>query len=65
MMFRPKAKNAIGKLVGKGKYKAPVLQITLEHGDIVIMHGELIQKLYEVSLRLIRAFDGSERRGKY
>ena len=29
--------------------KGAVLQFTLEHGDIVIMHGEKIQKLYEVS----------------
>ncbi|KAG0650338.1 hypothetical protein D0Z07_3006 [Hyphodiscus hymeniophilus] len=50
MMFRPKAKSAIGKLVAKARTtKPPVLQITLSHGDIVVMDGEKIQKLYEVS----------------
>ena len=40
MMFRPKAK--------KPTELPAVLCITLRHGDIVVMHGTRIQKLYEV-----------------
>ena len=50
MLFRPKANNTIGKT--EAKEKPAVLQFTLEHGDIVIMHGPKIQKFYEVSYPL-------------
>jgi alkylated DNA repair dioxygenase AlkB len=56
MSFRPKAKGAVGcfrgtdQTTGKGGRKKQVmLSITLNHGDIVIMHGRDIQKYYEVS----------------
>jgi hypothetical protein len=53
MSFRPKAKSSIGGLTAKkGSKKVekpPVLWFTLDHGDIVVMHGREIQKFYEVS----------------
>jgi hypothetical protein len=53
MSFRPKAKSSIGGLPAKkGSKKVekpPVLWFTLDHGDIVVMHGREIQKFYEVS----------------
>jgi alkylated DNA repair dioxygenase AlkB len=55
MSFRPKAKSSIGGQTSKkvnGSRKAekpPVLSITLEHGDIIVMHGCKIQQFYEVS----------------
>lgn len=64
MNFRPKKKAHIPSLDegtvrnrGRGKgltnsaegSKPVVLSIQLEHGDIVIMHGREIQKLFEVS----------------
>lgn len=57
MSFRPKAKSAVGTFrggeieIGKGgKTKPRCLSVRLQHGDIVVMHGSLIQKYYEVSL---------------
>jgi alkylated DNA repair dioxygenase AlkB len=56
MNFRPKKKTNIPSLDegnARGKKdkteKSSILSIKLEHGDIVIMHGREIQKLYEVS----------------
>lgn len=51
MLFRPKANNTIGK--SEAKEKPAALQFTLEHGDIVIMHGPEIQKFYEASPLLL------------
>ena len=51
MAFRAKAKNKINvkqKATQKGD-KSDSLRITLEHGDIMVMHGSKIQQLYEVS----------------
>jgi hypothetical protein len=51
MQWRPKASvNVCGKTKtnNKRKEKKEVLKILLEHGDIMIMHGAKIQKLYEV-----------------
>ncbi len=51
MHFRAKAKNSINrstKVTQKG-LKSESLRIKLEHGDIMVMHGAKIQKLYEVS----------------
>ena len=51
MEWRPKASvNVCGKTKtnNKRKEKKEVLKILLEHGDIMIMHGAKIQKLYEV-----------------
>ncbi len=53
MHWRPKASV---KICGKTKAnnqkgeKREVLKILLEHGDIMIMHGAKIQKLYEHSV---------------
>lgn len=57
MSFRPKAKSTIASITGKGKVKASavkpaVLQLLLDHGDIMVMHGRKIQQLYEVNIRL-------------
>jgi hypothetical protein len=54
MSFRPKAKSSIEGLApknckGTASKKGVVLWITLEHGDIVVMHGRKIQQFYEVS----------------
>lgn len=52
MSFRPKSKNSLGVDGGRRNAvgtKPDVLKITLEHGDLVVMHGRDIQKLYEVS----------------
>ncbi|PVH86365.1 hypothetical protein DL98DRAFT_650378 [Cadophora sp. DSE1049] len=47
MHFRPKARTTLfGPPKAKG-VKSPVLQFTLEHGDMMVMHGCEIQKLYE------------------
>ena len=72
MKFRPKANNTLGlvnaenqtgapnrKVKKQPKEKAAVLQFTLRHGDIVIMHGPKIQKLYEVSLIFFMMFEGT------
>lgn len=40
--------GSIGKGINKSEHPA-VLSLKLEHGDIVIMHGREIQKLFEVS----------------
>ena len=52
MSFRPKARSTIGGKNSKGskKEKPAVLSITLEHGDIIVMHGRKIQQFYEASL---------------
>jgi hypothetical protein len=48
MRFRPKAKSNIGEKGTNSKgTRKDVLRILLQHGDIVIMHGTLIQKHYE------------------
>ncbi|TAQ86624.1 hypothetical protein B7494_g5055 [Chlorociboria aeruginascens] len=50
MCFRPKARSGIGSTIGKRNAKGlkpDVLRITLEHGDIMVMHGPKIQQLYE------------------
>ncbi|KAI0130179.1 hypothetical protein BJ170DRAFT_720338 [Xylariales sp. AK1849] len=48
MRFRPKKKTTIGT-VGNNKelLRMPVVSFTLNHGDIVIMHGTEIHKFYE------------------
>ncbi|KAH7390120.1 hypothetical protein BKA64DRAFT_747262 [Cadophora sp. MPI-SDFR-AT-0126] len=47
MHFRPKAKTTLfGPYKARG-VKSPVLQFTLEHGDMMVMHGSKIQELYE------------------
>jgi alkylated DNA repair dioxygenase AlkB len=49
MSFRPKAKVALGPAAKNQKgNKGDVLKIVLQHGDLVVMHGSTIQKLYEV-----------------
>lgn len=55
MSFRPKARSTIGGKIGKGskKEKPAVLSITLEHGDIIVMHGRKIQQFYEASLTFV------------
>ena len=49
MRFRPKKNSSVGvasnNLQGT---KLDVLKITLQHGDIMVMHGREIQKHYEV-----------------
>lgn len=48
MALRPKAKAAIGVASRNAKgTKNPVLRVTLDHGDMVIMHGSGVQKYYE------------------
>lgn len=48
MNLRPKPKSNIGPASKNAKgTKKPVLRMALNHGDIVIMHGAGIQKLYE------------------
>ncbi|RFU26389.1 hypothetical protein B7463_g9945, partial [Scytalidium lignicola] len=50
MSFRPKARNSLGLNSGRRNAagtKPDALKITLEHGDLVVMHGRDIQKLYE------------------
>lgn len=54
MTFRPKAKANIASISATSKakeksVKPAVLQILLEHGDIMVMHGRKIQQFYEVS----------------
>ena len=50
MKWRPKGKaNVAGPSVSGRKTKKDVLKIVLQHGDIMLMHGEGIQQLYEVS----------------
>ncbi|KAK4229938.1 hypothetical protein QBC38DRAFT_69141 [Podospora fimiseda] len=50
MRFRPKAKTGfqlpVGKDRGKTAYKE-VLEVCMRHGDIMVMSGTQIQKLYE------------------
>ncbi|KFY32355.1 hypothetical protein V493_00282 [Pseudogymnoascus sp. VKM F-4281 (FW-2241)] len=48
MSLRPKAKAAVGITSRNAKgTKAPILRVTLEHGDMVIMHGSGVQQYYE------------------
>lgn len=48
MALRPKAKAAIGVASRNAKGTKPaVLRVTLEHGDMVIMHGSGVQQYYE------------------
>lgn len=55
MSFRPKAKVPIGARSKNFKGTKPdVMRIVLDHGDIIIMHGSEIQKLYEVRASFIR-----------
>jgi hypothetical protein len=54
MALRPKAKSGLGKVATGAKGVKPAcLKILLQHGDIIIMHGNLIQKLYEVRSVLV------------
>ncbi|KAI9743396.1 MAG: hypothetical protein M1818_003243 [Claussenomyces sp. TS43310] len=48
MSFRPKAKYPLGKRSKNHRGTKPdVMRIILDHGDIIVMHGSGIQKLYE------------------
>ncbi|OBT84393.1 hypothetical protein VE02_06741 [Pseudogymnoascus sp. 03VT05] len=48
MSLRPKAKAEVGNTSKNAKgTKAPVIRVTLEHGDMVIMHGSGVQQYYE------------------
>ncbi|OBT63755.1 hypothetical protein VE03_06947 [Pseudogymnoascus sp. 23342-1-I1] len=48
MSLRPKAKAAVGITSRNAKgTKPPVISVTLEHGDMVIMHGSGVQQYYE------------------
>lgn len=52
MSFRPKKNSGMDALLGaklSETYK-DVLTLPLEHGDIMVMHGTLIHRFYEVSL---------------
>lgn len=51
MRFRPKSKVNIGSSNNAKGTKGDVLKLVLEHGDIVIMHGEKIQKLYDHAVK--------------
>ena len=53
MKWRPKHTTDIKGPSLKGRKKEDVLRIVLKHGDIMMMHGSDIQKLYEVSACLI------------
>ncbi|KAI1212666.1 uncharacterized protein F4807DRAFT_457464 [Annulohypoxylon truncatum] len=47
MKFMPKMKKNLGDDVGKDqKERSPMLSLVLKHGDILVMHGAEIQKLY-------------------
>lgn len=49
MSFRPKKRTNIGGVSGNQKGTKPaMLSITLKHGDMMVMHGAHIQRLYEV-----------------
>lgn len=49
MQFRPKKKTNLGKKSGNQKGEKPdMVKIVLEHGDMMVMHGVDIQRLYEV-----------------
>ncbi|KAK0105219.1 hypothetical protein ONS96_004620 [Cadophora gregata f. sp. sojae] len=43
--FRPKARTTLSGPPNAKGVKSPVLQFTLEHGDMMVMHGFEIQKL--------------------
>ena len=48
MALRPKAKATMGNISRNAKgTKTPVLRVTLDHGDMVIMHGSGVQQYYE------------------
>ncbi|KFY29613.1 hypothetical protein V494_08611 [Pseudogymnoascus sp. VKM F-4513 (FW-928)] len=48
MSLRPKAKAEVGITSRNAKgTKAPIIRVTLEHGDMVIMHGSGVQQYYE------------------
>jgi len=48
MQFRPKKKTNLGKKSGNQKGEKPdMVKIVLEHGDMMVMHGVDIQRLYE------------------
>ncbi len=50
MTLRPKAKTKLGRTSKNAKgTKGDVLRMILRHGDLIVMHGPEIQKLYEVS----------------
>ena len=50
MTLRPKAKCRVGAESKNAKgTKVDVLKMVLRHGDLVVMHGTGIQKLYEAS----------------
>ena len=53
MKFRPKKSQPFKGLKRRGKQGDEVwqdfLEVTMKHGDIMVMIGEDIQKVYEVS----------------
>ncbi|RAL68664.1 hypothetical protein DID88_007373 [Monilinia fructigena] len=54
MSFRPKAKSIIGGVLkstkGSKVSKKDYVRVTLNHGDIIVMHGSGIHKYYEHSV---------------
>ena len=64
MRFRPKKKSSIGGVrIGRKSdngNKKPALAFTLNHGDIVVMHGTAIHKYYEVCMNLALTGIGQE-----
>ena len=63
MRFRPKKKASIGQGSGyksDNGNKKPALAFTLNHGDIVVMHGTAIHKYYEVCMNLALTGIGQE-----
>jgi Alkylated DNA repair protein len=57
MKFRPKKSQPFKWLKRRGKHGDEVwqdfLEVTMKHGDIMVMIGEDIQKVYEVSARYL------------
>ncbi|KAH7312117.1 2OG-Fe(II) oxygenase superfamily-domain-containing protein [Rhexocercosporidium sp. MPI-PUGE-AT-0058] len=47
MNFRPKSETTLFGPSRKTGHKPAVLQFSIEHGDLMVMHGSTIQKLYE------------------
>ena len=51
MKFRPKIRSGFGDAVPKrpsGRAYQDVLEVPFKHGDMMVMHGGLIHRLYEV-----------------
>lgn len=58
MKFRPKYNKSgfgdtlpIGSRTGGGRAYKPVLEVPMKHGDMMVMHGAHIHRIYEVSSR--------------